>query len=66
MMLFSCSKTEAGGKKALLIVSFGTSYPETRELTIDAIEWDLGASFKGWKVERAFTSSIIRDVIREK
>jgi sirohydrochlorin cobaltochelatase len=66
MMLFSCSKTEAGGKKALLVVSFGTSYPETRALTIDAIEKDLGASFEGWEVKRAFTSSIIRDVIKEK
>ena len=32
-------------KKALLVVSFGTSHAETRKRTIEAIEQDLRAAF---------------------
>ena len=32
-------------KKGLLVVSFGTSYPETRKVTIEAIENDLQRAF---------------------
>ena len=32
-------------KKALLVVSFGTSIPETREKTIYALERELAAAF---------------------
>lgn len=66
VVIFSCSKQNVDVTKALLVVSFGTSFPETRAQTIGAIEKDLGASFPGWKIERAFTSSIVRDVIKEK
>ena len=33
------------GKKALLVVSFGTSFGRTREKTIDQIEKDLAEAF---------------------
>lgn len=47
-------------KKALLCVSFGTSYPETLCKTIGAIEQTLAQAFPDYEVRRAFTSSIIR------
>ena len=51
-------------KKGLLAVSFGTSYPETREKTIGAIERDLAAAFPDRKLYRAFTSGFIIKRIR--
>lgn len=47
-------------KKGLLVVSFGTSYPETRKLTIEAIEDDLKLSFPDRFFLRAWTSGMIR------
>ncbi len=46
--------------KALLAVSFGTSFPETRERTIGAIEAELAAAFPDRRPYRAWTSGIIR------
>ena len=46
-------------KRALLMVSFGTSYPETLEKNIAAIEGEAAAAFPGWTVRRAFTSGMI-------
>ena len=46
-------------KKAILVVSFGTSYKETREKTIGAIEERIQKEFPRYKVYRAFTSKII-------
>ena len=46
-------------KKALLVISFGTSYPDTRELTIGAIERKLEERFPDREVVRAWTSSFI-------
>ena len=51
-------KTDAG-KKALLVVSFGTSFGRTREKTIDQIEKDLAAAFPDYQMYRAWTSKII-------
>ncbi len=48
-------------KKAVLVVSFGTSYNESRTLTIEAVEADVAAAFPDWEVRRAFTSQIIID-----
>ncbi len=46
--------------KALLVVSFGTSFAETRKKTIEALEASLSAAFPERKPYRAWTSSIIR------
>ena len=45
--------------KAILVVSFGTSYKETREKTIDKIEESIQNAYKDYKVYRAFTSKMI-------
>ena len=46
-------------KKALLVVSFGTSYHDTREKNIAACERDLAASCPDRTLFRAFTSGMI-------
>ncbi|MDO4490983.1 MAG: sirohydrochlorin cobaltochelatase [Lachnospiraceae bacterium] len=46
-------------KKAILAVSFGTSFNETRKVTIDAIEADLAAANPDAVVYRAWTSGMI-------
>jgi len=53
-------------EKALLVVSFGTSYPGTRERTIGAIERKLAQRFPDRTVRRAWTSGfLIRKVAKE-
>jgi sirohydrochlorin cobaltochelatase len=47
-------------KQAILMVSFGTSYPETRKKTIDAIEKQIQERFPEHPLYRAWTSSRIR------
>ena len=37
------------GKKGILVVSFGTSHEDTRAVTIDAIEKEIGAAFTDCK-----------------
>ena len=46
-------------KKGILIVSFGTSHEDTRAVTIDAIEKEIGAAFTDCKIYRAWTSKMI-------
>ncbi|MBN9648280.1 sirohydrochlorin cobaltochelatase [Terrisporobacter glycolicus] len=46
-------------KKAILVVSFGTSYHETRKKTIEPCENKIKESFEGYDFYRAFTSSMI-------
>lgn len=53
-------------KKGLLVVSFGTSYPETRVKTIDRLEADLTAAFPERILYRAWTSSMIRKKLKER
>ena len=49
----------AASKKAILIVSFGTSYENTRKRTIDAIEHDIADAFPVCPAYRAWTSKMI-------
>ena len=46
-------------KKAILVVSFGTSYENTRRRTIDAIERDIAEAFPACPTYRAWTSKMI-------
>ena len=50
---------QPGDKAALLMVHFGTSYDETRALTIDAINAKAKAAFPELEVREAYTSRII-------
>lgn len=53
-------------KKVILVVSFGTSYKETREKTIDAFEKAVAERFPDWEVRRAFTSKMIIKKLKER
>ena len=53
-------------KKAILVVSFGTSHADTRERTIGAIETDIAAAYPGYEIRRAFTSGMILKVLAER
>lgn len=60
---------EAGQKSrdtAILVVSFGTTYSESRELTIEAVERAVSLAFPEYQVSRAFTSPTIIRVLRER
>ena len=48
---------------AIILVSFGTSFKESREATIDAVTKDVQAVYAEAKVYPAFTSNIIREKI---
>lgn len=48
------------------MVSFGTSYNDSREKTIGAIEQDIAAAFPRWSVRRAFTSRMIIKKLKER
>lgn len=48
---------------AILVVAFGTTYPETRRLTIDACEQRIAAAFPECETRRAFTSTIVRRIL---
>lgn len=51
---------------AILVVSFGTSYNDSRDLTIGAIEDAIAGAFPDYEVRRAFTSQIIIDKLKER
>ena len=46
-------------KKAILVVSFGTTYKETLKLTIEKIEDKIRDTFKEYEIRRAFTAHMI-------
>ena len=54
------------GEKELLVVSFGTSFNDSRRLTIGAIESALEEAYPEYSVRRAFTSNIIIDHVQKR
>lgn len=54
------------GEKELLVVSFGTSYNDSRRETIGAIEGAMEDAFPDYSVRRGFTSNIIIDHIESR
>lgn len=50
---------EAFHKKAIVVVSFGTTYAEACKASIESIEEKMRAAFPGYEVRRAFTSRMI-------
>ncbi len=54
------------GEKELLVVSFGTSYNDSRRLTIGAIEKAMEDAKPGYAVRRAFTAQIVIDHIQKR
>ncbi len=54
------------GENELLVVSFGTSFNDSRRLTIGAIEGELEEAFPDYSVRRGFTSNIIIDHVNKR
>ena len=54
------------GEKELLVVSFGTSYNDSRRLTIGGIEQAIAEAAPDWSVRRAFTAQIIIDHVERR
>lgn len=47
-------------KKCIIVISFGTSYAETREKTIEACERKIAQAFPDYEIRSVFTSNRIR------
>jgi sirohydrochlorin cobaltochelatase len=60
---FAMEKEE--GKRAIVLASFGTSYPSAL-VAITSIEKEVQRAFNGVKVKTAFTSEIIRKIWHER
>lgn len=58
--------TTAGQEKEILVVSFGTTYNDSRQKTIAAIEEDIARANPDYMVCRAFTSQTIIDKLAKR
>ena len=71
MLLTGCGeKKDSGNAKAssdkeILVVSFGTSYSNSRHVTIGAIEDAIREAYPEYQVRRAFTAQIIIDKLKK-
>ena len=54
------------GDNELLVLSFGTSFNDSRRLNIGAIERDLEKAFPDYSVRRGFTANIVIDHIQSR
>ena len=52
--------------KAILVVSFGTSYEASRKATIEKIEQDIADAFGDHRIYRAWTSKMIISVLKKR
>ena len=53
-------------KQAIIVVSFGTSYKESRKAAIEAIERTIAEAFPGFAQYRAFTSKTIIEKLKQR
>ena len=51
---------------AVLVVSFGTSYNDSRKKTIEEIEKTIAGHFHGYEFHRAFTSRVIINILKKR
>ena len=58
-------KDNKANGKVLIAVSFGTSDPETRRRTVEAVEKDLADSLSEYRLVRAWTSGMIRSRVKK-
>lgn len=72
-MLGGCGDTKPtvndetdAAKPVVLVVSFGTSYNDSRDKTIGAVENAIAEANPDYEVRRAFTSQIIIDKLKER
>jgi sirohydrochlorin cobaltochelatase len=67
IVIAGCASTAKAGtdKPVILVVSFGTSFRESRDATIGGIERAIAAAYPAYEVRRAFTSQIIINHIKK-
>lgn len=53
-------------KKAILVCSFGTTFADSRKVTIEAIENRVRAEYPDWEVRRAFSAHKVIKVLKER
>lgn len=53
-------------KPVILVVSFGTSYNDNRDLSIGGVEAAIQAAYPEWEVRRAFTAQTVIDILDER
>lgn len=64
---FGGEKIEASDyKKAIVVVSFGTTFDDSRELCIESVENKIKENFPEYDVRRAFTSKIVMQRLAER
>lgn len=51
---------------AVLVISFGTSYNDSRDITIGAVENAIAEAYPEYEVRRAFTAQTIIDILGER
>lgn len=66
VMLMSCAAFAEEIKPVILVVSFGTSYNDNRDLSIGAVEEAIQAAYPEWEVRRAFTAQTVIDILDER
>ena len=54
------------GENEILVVSFGTSYNDSKRLTIGGIENAIAEAFPDWSVRRGFTAQIVIDHVERR
>lgn len=65
--LVGCGGTSTSqAKPTIMVVSFGTSFNDSRHITIGAIESDIREAFPDYDVIRAFTAQTIIDKLKER
>ena len=60
------NEVEVSEDTAILVVSFGTSYNDSRDITIGGVENAIQEAFPQYEVRRAFTAQIIIDKLAER
>ena len=66
MLVLALAGCSGSKKPVILVVSFGTSYNDSREVTIGAIENAIRKANPDYEVRRAFTSQIIIDKLKDR
>jgi len=66
VMLLTCAAFAEEAKPVILVVSFGTSYNDNRDLSIGGVEEAIQAAYPEWEVRRAFTAQTVIDILDER
>lgn len=66
MRRYCLKQAQTAKKKAIVVVSFGTSYLETLKLNIESVEKRIRAAFPDYEVRRAFTSRTVIRLLAER